>query len=265
MGITLGFIGAGNMAGAILSGILARELVPAEDLWVSCRTPEKLAVWRDRGLHTTLDNGALVSHCDVVVLAVKPQSFDEVLTPLKDAAAGKCFLSIAAGISTGYLQARLPGARVVRAMPNTPLSVGCGATAVAEAPAVDGDLFRWLCGLFGAAGDVAVIPEAQMDDIIAVSGSSPAFFFRMAAAMTAEAEKAGIDPAVALKLAAKTMEGAALMLQKSGKSAQELTRQVCSPGGTTLAALTAFDDYRFEAMMGEAAERCARRSRELGR
>lgn len=104
-----------------------------------------------------------------------------------------------------------------------------------------------------------------MDDFIAVSGSSPAFFFRMAAAMVDAARAAGIDPDLALSMVAQTMAGSAAMLLETGQTAQELTRQVCSPGGTTLAALTAFDDYRFEEMIAQAATRCAQRSRELGK
>ncbi|MCM1297358.1 MAG: pyrroline-5-carboxylate reductase [Muribaculaceae bacterium] len=262
---TLGFVGAGNMAGAILSGILAKALVPAEHLWMFDRAPEKLEPWREKGVQIAQSNAQLAQRCDVVLLAVKPQSFDEVLQELSPHTAGRCVLSIAAGISTSYLKDWLPEAMVVRVMPNTPLQVGRGATAVAQAPDVPDELFGWLCSLFAAAGEVAVIPEAQMDDIIAVSGSSPAFFFRMAAAMVAEAERAGIDPALALRMAARTMEGSATMLLESGKTAKELETMVCSPGGTTLAALSAFDEFRFEEMYREAARRCAERSRELGR
>lgn len=262
---TLGFVGAGNMAGAILSGILARGLVPADRLWIFDRATEKLERWREKGVHIADSNAQLAQMCDALILAVKPQNFDEVLGQLAPFMKGKCALSIAAGISTLYLKSRLSGAMVVRVMPNTPLQVGRGATAVAAAPEVPDELFGWLCSLFAAAGEVAVIPESQMDDIIAVSGSSPAFFFRMAAAMVAEAEQAGIDPALALRMAARTMEGSAAMLLESGKTAQELETMVCSPGGTTLAALSAFDEFRFDEMYREAARRCAQRSRELGR
>lgn len=261
----LGTIGAGNMAGAILSGILDKDLLPADRVWLSCRTASKLTPWREKGVRTTLDNVVVAENADVVMLAVKPQNYDEVLEQIAPVGAGRCILSIAAGITTDYIRSRVPGALVVRAMPNTPLRVGRGATAVAAAPDVPPELFDWVCALFGAAGEVAVIPESQMDDVIAVSGSSPAFFFRMAAAMVAEAQAAGMDPSVALRLAAKTMEGAAAMLLESGQSAQELTRQVCSPGGTTLAALSAFDDYHFEDLYHEAALRCAKRSKELAR
>ncbi len=265
METTLGFIGAGNMAGAILTGILARGLARPEQVWLSNRSEGKLLPWRGKGVNTTLDNVTLAQQAQCVVLSVKPQVFDAVLPQIAPYVKGKCVLSIAAGISSAYLKERLPGAMVVRAMPNTPMKLGKGATVVAQAPGVPEDVFKLCCSLFEAAGSVAVIPEEQMDDFIAVNGSSPAFFFRMAAAMVDAARAAGIDPDLALSMAAQTMAGSAAMLLETGDTAQELTRQVCSPGGTTLAALTAFDDYHFEEMMAQAAARCAQRSRELGK
>lgn len=263
--MTLGFIGAGNMVTAILSGVFKQGLARPEEIWLSNRSKEKLTPWAEKGVHVTTDNAVVAENAQLIVLGVKPQVFDEVLPQVAPFAAGKCILSIAAGISSGYLKERLPGALVTRAIPNTPMKLGMGATVVAEAPEVPAELFETVCSLFSAAGKVAVIPEAQMDDFIAVSGSSPAFFFRLAGAMVNAATAAGIDGDVALQMAAQTMAGSAAMLTQSGFTAQELTRQVCSPGGTTLAALTAFDDYRFEEMIAEAAKRCAQRSRELGK
>lgn len=263
--MTLGFIGAGNMVTAILSGVFKQGLARPEEIWLSNRSKEKLLPWAEQGVHVTTDNAVVAENAQLIVLGVKPQVFDEVLPQVAPFAAGKCILSIAAGISSGYLKERLPGALVTRAIPNTPMKLGMGATAVAEAPEVPAELFETVCSLFSAAGKVAVIPEAQMDDFIAVSGSSPAYFFRLAGAMVSAATAAGIDGDVALQMAAQTMAGSAAMLTQSGFTAQELTRQVCSPGGTTLAALTAFDDYRFEEMIAEAAKRCAQRSRELGK
>ncbi len=261
----LGFIGAGNMVSAILSGVLDKGLARPDQVWLSNRSPEKLAVWTAKGVHTTVDNAEVAQNAQVIVLGVKPQVMDQVLPQISPFVTGKCVVSIAAGISSAYLKERLPGALVVRTIPNTPMKLGKGATVVAQAPDVPEETFHLACALFEAAGAVAVIPEAQMDDFIAVSGSSPAFFFRMAAAMVSAAEMAGIDPDLALRMAAQTMAGSAAMLLETGDTAQELTRQVCSPGGTTLAALTAFDDYHFEEMMGEAAKRCAQRSKELGK
>lgn len=263
-GLKLGFIGAGNMAAAILNGVLERGLVAPGAVWLSNRSPEKLAPFAARGVHTTLDNRDVVREAELVVLAVKPQMLPEVLPGVADLMGGKCAVSIAAGRSSQWLGAQLPRAQIVRAMPNTPLMVGAGATAVARAPGVPEDRFQAVLDLFACAGIVEVIDENQMDDIINVNGSTPAFFFRMADSLVRRAADMGIDRGVALRLAAKTMEGAGRLLLETAKEPADLERQVCSPGGTTLAALSAFDELDFDGLLREAMDRCSRRSRELG-
>ena len=150
-------------------------------------------------------------------------------------------------------------------MPNTPLMLGVGATAVARAEDVAPELFQTVLELFRAAGVVAVIEESQMDDIINVNGSSPAWFFRLADIMVKRAVSVGIDADTALRLTAATMEGAARMLAESGKTPEELCRQVCSPGGTTLASLSVFEERDFDGLMLDAMDRCTKRSKELGK
>lgn len=264
-GMKLGFIGAGNMASAILGGVLRQNLFSPQDIFVSDPQEEKQKALQGLGVRVTAENRAVAAWADLLILAIKPQMFDGVLEELSDEVAGKCVISIAPGISSGYLAGRLRDAHVVRVMPNTPLLVGRGATAIAQVSGVPEEVFQMVLQIFSASGEVAVLPEEQMDAIVAVNGSSPAFFFRMADAMVRTAADQGIDPDVALRLAARTMEGAAAMLLEGGKTAGELTRQVCSPGGTTLAALTAFDEYRFEEMMAQAMERCTKRAIELGK
>lgn len=263
--LVLGFIGAGNMNSAILDGVLRQGIVSAERVWMSNRSPEKLERFAALGVHTTSDNHLVAKKADVLVLGVKPQMFGQVLPELREAVIGKCVVSIAAGISADYLKHELPGAGVVRVMPNTPLTVGVGATAVAQSRDISEELFQTVCSLFEAAGEVAVIEEAQMDDIISVNGSSPAWFFRMADVMVRRAVSVGIGRETALRLTARTMEGAAKMLLDSGKSPEELCRQVCSPGGTTLASLSAFEERDFDGLMLDAMDRCTKRSKELGK
>lgn len=264
-GMRLGIVGAGTMAYAILDGVIASGLFWPGGVTISNPHPEKLEHAKSLGVHTTQDNLQVIRGSELIILAVKPQTFEEVLPDLAPEAAGKCVISIAAGISTRCLKSRLPGAYVIRVMPNTPLQLGAGAAAIAQAPEVPAVYFRTVCDIFSCAGLVEVIPEEQMDAVTSVSGSSPAYFFRMADAMTAWAAEQGMDPACALRLCAASMAGAAEMLLYAGKTAGELTRQVCSPGGTTLAALTAFDDRAFEAMIADAMTRCAARARELGK
>jgi pyrroline-5-carboxylate reductase len=253
------------MSCAILGGLLGRKLVWPDQVSVADPVADKLEQLRATGVILTPDNGAVARFSDILILGIKPQVFEDVLPGLSDCVAGKCVVSIAPGISTGYLKNRLPGAYIVRVMPNTPLLVGKGATAVAEARDVPPEMFRAVVEIFSSSGEVAVIPEDRMNAIVAVSASSPAFFFRMIDAMAAEARRQGIDGDLAVRMAARTMEGAAAMLLQSGKTAGELTAQVCSPGGTTLAALSAFDEMGFDALISEAMVRCSRRSEELGK
>lgn len=262
--LKLGFIGVGNMASAILKGVLSRNYLPCQQIFLANRHVEKLDFFRDKGIFVTQDNCEVAKQADVLVLAIKPQMFADVLPQIRDQVAGKCVVSIAAGISCEALSKALPGAVVMRAMPNTPLMVGAGATAVARAPQVPPELFQFVTDLFATAGVVALIEESQMDDIINVNGSSPAWLFRLAEVMVARAISVGIDEDAALRLTAKTIEGAGRLLLESGEQPSTLRKQVCSPGGTTLASLTAFDELGFEALMLEAMARCTARSKELG-
>lgn len=261
----MGFIGAGNMATAILDGVVSKRVFQTDRIMISNPHFDKLAHPKALGVEVTTSNEEVVANSDIIILAVKPQMFEEVIADIRNRCVGKCIVSIAAGISTAWIRDRIPGALVIRVMPNTPLQLGLGATAVADSSDVSSDLFQCVCNIFSAAGSVAVIPESQMDDVIPVSGSSPAFFFRMADVMVRWAQEQGMDPRVSLELTAATMKGSAEMLLSSGKTANELTRQVCSPGGTTLAALTAFDDRDFDGLIYDAMNRCTRRSKELGK
>ncbi len=263
--LCLGFIGAGNMATAILDGVVSKHIFQPQNIIVSNPHSDKLEHPKSLGVFVTGVNSEVAVKADIIVLAVKPQKFEEVLDDIRDFCKGKCIVSIAAGISTEWISDRIPDSYVIRVMPNTPLQLALGATAIAQAPDVPEVFFKVVCDIFSSAGLVSVIPESQMDEIIPVSGSSPAFFFRMIDVMVRWALWQGIDSEVAFKLAASAMKGSAEMLISSGKSADELTRQVCSPGGTTIAALTAFDDHGFDELIFEAMTRCTKRSKELGK
>ncbi len=261
----LGVIGAGNMAGAILRGALRAGVILPAQVWLSNPTAEKLTPYAELGIHTTTDNRAVARMAELLLLAVKPQVLPNVLTELAPLTAGKCVVSIAAGISQSWLRRQLPGAYIVCAMPNTPLLVGKGATAISNRGDVPPTLYQSALSLFSAAGAVEEVSAEQINAVTPVNGSSPAFFFRMIGVMADLAAERGIDHDAALRLAAATMEGAAAMLLSGEKSPEELTRQVCSPDGTTLAALSAFDDLDFDGLLREAFDRCVRRGEELGR
>lgn len=261
----LGVIGAGSMGSAILQGALDAGVMLPEQVWLANPHPEKMTPFGEKGVHTTTSNLEAVRNVDILLLAVKPQILPGVLEEIRPETAGKCVISIAAGVSRSWLEQQLPGAWVICVMPNTPLMLGCGASAVTERGNVPEDYYDFALRLFSAAGLVTQLPADRMNEIIPVSGSSPAFFFRMVSLMVQAAEKRGIDPETALQMAAKTMEGSARMLLESGRTAAELERQVCSPGGTTLAGLTAFDELGFDRMIDLAFDRCVRRAYELGK
>lgn len=265
IGYQVGVIGAGNMASAILTGALRRGVVRGENVWLSNPHEGKLEPFRAKGVRVSLSNARVAGEADILVLAVKPQVFDRILPEIAPFVKEKCVVSIAAGISTAFLSAALPGAHVIRAMPNTPLLIGKGVTALSPAEGVPQPCLDAVVQLFRAAGEVVLVEEAQLDGVTALSGSSPAYFFRLAQAMVRQGERLGLEEELALRLTALTMEGAAGMLLGSGKSPGELTAQVCSPGGTTLAALSAFDEAGLEEMVAQAMQRCVARARELRR
>ena len=263
LGYRVGFIGAGNMASAILNGALRQSVLRPEHAYISDPLIEKTEPFRSRGVHVTVSNTEVAEWAEIVVLAVKPQKFQEVLPELAGLVKGKCVVSIAAGISSVYVRECLPGAYVIRVMPNTPLLVGKGLTAIARDNDAPEHFMDAVIELFAAAGETLLVEEAQINAVIALSGSSPAYFFRFARAMTQEGERMGLTQEDALKLTAQAMRGSAAMLLRSGHTPMELERQVCSPGGTTLAALSAFDEGDLDGLITEALRRCVKRAEEL--
>ena len=260
----LGVIGGGNMAQAILKGAI-NHVIWSDEICVSNPHLGKLGLLRNQGVKVTTDNREAAQFGDVILLAVKPQVLEGVLTEIEDLLAGKTVLSIVAGCSRRWLKERLPQSYIVCAMPNTPLTLGKGATAITPMDDVPQAAYRFASSLFMRAGGVFVVPEDKMNEIIPVNGSSPAFFFRFVELMAREAESCGIPYDMAVKMAAQTMAGAAEMMLKTGKSPKELADDVCSPGGTTLAGLSAFDDLDMAGMMKETFKRCIDRAYELGK
>ncbi|MCC6766441.1 MAG: pyrroline-5-carboxylate reductase [Deltaproteobacteria bacterium] len=265
----IGFLGAGNMAGALVKGLLATKRRRARDLWASDAEPRQVAkLVRAHGIGRASDNATLVRDSAVVVLAVKPQVMSAVLAEIRPHVTRRhLVVSIAAGMGTSRLEAELGGrVRVVRAMPNTPALVGEGMTVVvrgAHATAADE---RRAANLFGGVGAVVrVRDEGLMDAITGLSGSGPAYVYRFAEGLIAGAVAEGLSDAVARQLTYQTLRGAAVMLQETGRPPEELRAMVSSPGGTTLAGLGALDERGFVDAASAAVAAAARRGRELGR
>jgi pyrroline-5-carboxylate reductase len=265
----IGFLGAGNMAGALVKGLLETRRFRAAQVWASDADARQLArLRRARKIDGTRDNRALVADSAVVVLAVKPQVMEDVLAEIRPVVTRRqLFISIAAGVTIKRLETGLGSeAKVVRAMPNTPALVGAGMTVLvrgARATVIDE---RTAAALFGGVGDVVrVKDEGLMDAVTGLSGSGPAFVYRFAEGLIAGAVAAGLPPATASRLTFQTIVGAAKMLQETGRSPEDLRTMVTSPGGTTLAGLQALDDRDFLPLVAGAVRAATRRSRELGR
>lgn len=262
-----GFIGCGNMAGAIIGGMLSGGVCTPEQLTVYDISAEKSEKFGKQGANVAKDAEELVRRCDVVVLAVKPQVYGPVLESMKNAVDEKKILvSIAAGISTEYVMSAVGfPCKVVRAMPNTPLLLGYGATALSRCPSVTDSEFEEVSRLFSASGIVEVLPESSMNAVISVNGSSPAYVYLFAKAVIDSAAAQGIEREAAKRLIIQTIKGSAKMLDESGMEPDELIKMVTSPGGTTLAALNSFSDDDFEKVIDNAMMACTTRAGELAK
>lgn len=264
----LGFIGAGNMAGALVKGLIETKRYRARDVWAAdadARQTRRLA--RGHGIGVAADNPTLVADTSVVVLAVKPQVMDAVLAEIRPAVGRQLFISIAAGVPTARLEAGLGGrARVVRAMPNTPALVGAGITVIVRGRHARAADERLAAALFGGVGEVVrVKDEALMDAVTGLSGSGPAYVYRFAEGLVAGAIAEGLPERTARQLAYQTIRGAAVMLQETGRSPEDLRAMVTSPGGTTFAGLQALEARAFADVVAAGVGAATRRSRELGR
>lgn len=272
----ISFLGCGSMNGAILTGLLAAGLPPAQ-VTATVRSPEKAADLARRHavsvLSSTVDpnaNRVAAGEADVVLLGVKPVgTLDlarEISATLKP---GTVVISVAAAISIEMLEAALPaGQPVIRSMPNTPSSLGRGVLSISAGTTATRELMEQARNILEAAGTVVEIPEEQVDALSAVSGSGPAYAFYLAEAMAAAGVKLGLDENLARLLANQTVAGAGFMLAEDGADATALRRAVTSPNGTTERAIATFDERGLPDIVAAgaraAADRAAAITRELG-
>jgi len=263
----LGFIGSGNMAGALVRGLLHAGVVTPDRIVASDVSPERLEhLEKLHGVRTTSDNHALVRECDVIVLAVKPQAIDKVLSQLAGDVQGRhLVVSVAAGVPVAAIEGKLPaGTRLVRAMPNTAAIVLAGATAIAAGThATDRDL-GVARALFEAVGRVVVLDESLLDAVTGLSGSGPAYVMVMIEALADGGVKVGLHRDTALLLAAQTVYGSAKLLLETGEHPGRLKDQVTSPGGTAIAGLHTLEAGGLRRTLIDAVEAATRRAAELG-
>lgn len=263
----VGFIGTGNMGTAIIKGIAKSPLAKNIQIFATDKNKDKLDALSDFGV-TPLENArAIIKECKYVFLAVKPQMFEELLDDISDVVTeNNVLVSIAAGITSEYIKRKtISNAKVVLVMPNTPLLVGEGATALSNAEPTSEEEFKFVVDIFSSCGDAEVISHDKMNEIIAVNGSSPAFIYLFAKGFIEYAKKVDIDEEVAKKLFAKALIGSAKMITDSGHTIDELIKMVSSPGGTTLKGLDELYNGNLTGVVNKACEACTKRAYELSK
>ena len=261
----IGFIGAGNMGGAILKGALKNGFLHAEDVTIFDLNKQLADKWEhENHVHIAASNEELVQTCECIVLAVKPVFLADVLAQIKPYLSGKKMISIAAGWSVQMLKAACGNdVQLLRVMPNTPALVGAGFTALCEETSFDAEMFEWAKKLFETLGVVQVVPERLIDAIIAVCGSSPAYVFMFIEAMADGAVKLGMPRAMAIEAAAQAVMGSAKMVLSTHEHPAVLKDQVCSPGGTTIEAVQALEEGGMRAVVMKAMVVCAEKNQQM--
>ena len=265
---SIGFIGAGNMAEALIRGLVRGGHVPANRITASGPRRERLAqLALGYGIAITLDNRELARNAGLVVLSVKPQILDKVLREVGDQLQpGTLVISIAAGVDTEAIESAVAdGVRVVRAMPNTPALVGAGATAISPGHHASAADLATAKALFDAVGISVVLDESHLDAVTGLSGSGPAYIFLILEALSDAGVKVGLSRRNAQLLAAQTVLGSAKMLLETDEHVGRLKDMVTSPGGTAIAGLHTLEEGGLRTTLINAVETATKRARELGR
>lgn len=267
MGMKIGFIGLGNMATAMIGGMLSKGLVGAKDIIGTAKTTETMEKVKARyNITTEISNTQTAAEADILFLAVKPLFFPEVIEEIRSAVRAETLIvSIAAGRSLQYLKDAFgrPELKIIRCMPNTPALVQEGCTGVCagdEVPQADVERVLTLLRSFGTA---SVVPERLMDVVVGVSGSSPAYVFLFIEAMADEAVAEGMPRRQAYEFAAQAVLGSAKLVLETGKHPGELKDMVCSPGGTTIQAVKVLEEKGMRAAVMDAMKACIEKSRNM--
>lgn len=260
----IGFIGTGNMASAIMGGIIKNKLIAADEIiGADLYAPGREHVKEQFGIHVTADNNEVVEKSDVIVLSVKPQFYEEVICEIRDAVrADQIVITIAPGKTLAWLAEKFgKEVKIVRTMPNTPALVGAGMTAMCPNEHMTEEETAYVRSLLESFGRVEVVAERLMDVVVSTSGSSPAYVFMMIEAMADAAVSGGMPRPQAYQFAAQAVMGSAKMVLETGKHPGELKDMVCSPGGTTIEAVRTLEEYGFRSAVIEAMKVCEEKSK----
>lgn len=261
-------VGGGVMGEAILSRLLAQQIYLPEQILVSEPQLQRREFLAQRyGIEVVVENQKVAAAATVLFLAIKPQVFETVAIGLmshRTSAHVPLIISILAGVPLSRLEATFPNQPVVRAMPNTPATVGAGITAISPGKYTQPPHLEQSHRIFGAVGEVVEVPESLMDAVTGLSGSGPGYVALAIEALTDGGVAAGLPRSIAAKLALQTVRGTALLLQESGMHPAELKDRVTSPGGTTIAGIAHLEKSAFRSALITAVQVACQRSQELG-
>lgn len=274
----ISFIGVGNMATAILNGITTKETDPINwsDITLYDNNADKMQKYALKGAYIAQDLNEAATAADCIILCVKPQNFPEIMTDLAEVNGieNKLIISIAAGITTDSIACKVKNAPIVRVMPNTPMLICQGVSALCRTENVSDEDFLFACNIFASAGKIIKITEDEMNKIICVTGSSPAYIFMVIKAMRDAAESqgllksennlSGLDEKELLDAICDTIIGSAMLVKASDKSLAEQIQTVCSKGGTTEQAVAELEKYKLYEAFDSAMQKCTNRAYELG-
>lgn len=258
-------LGIGKMGGAILNGLYESKLYKQDEILLHIHNEKKKEEYEKIGFNVTSDVSDLYKNAEIIILAIKPQMFEEVL---KDAPSydfkDKCIISIAAGLSIDYIGKLFKNAYIVRTMPNTPAQIGLGVSTIC-AKDTKNPFFKEAKDIFSSFGICKEIEEAQMDDALVLNGSMPAYLFYFAKCFIEYAKEKGIDEDTAKALTLETFISSANLALKSDENLDTLISNVCSKGGTTIAGLDKLKENNLKEAVYACATACSNRSKELSK
>lgn len=261
------FIGSGNIARAVACGLVSTNTIPANCVTIYNRNANKFAPFEALRINTSLDLAAAAKDAEIIFLAVKPKTVSEVMKELSaiDGLLDRVVIvSFAASVSIDHIESSA-GRKfgVIRTMPSTPILVGEGVLTITRNERVNAKMFEYFCRMMSSIAYVSVISEEQMNPIISVQGSSPAYVYLFVKAMLDAAKSQGVDEKSALPLILKTIKGSVTMIESSDSNIDDLIKNVTSPNGTTLAALKSFENDDFCGTIERAMNACTKRANEI--
>lgn len=260
----LGIIGLGNMGSAIARGAVRKDYLERYQIAVYDHSDHAKRDCLIEGFDQLDSIQELVNHSHIILLAVRPQQLENVLDQIKDCNINTV-LSIVTGVSISHLQDRLNHVPVIRAMPNTPLQINEGSTALCMSDNCKADDYDFIFQLFASMGVTKTVKESQMNDIVAVHGSTPAYVYYFVHCILEDAKQRGIDEDVARALLVQTVIGAGKLMQSNAnKSLNDFIDEVCSEGGTTIEAIHTLEQENMKNIIHDANEKCIHRAKELG-